>query len=253
VPCYNAATGQPRAGYPLVTANYWSEFEGGLAIANGQLFAGSYDFGLYAWNVANPPYPRAGFPAWSSRSIHSAPAISGGYVYYASDDNLVRATNAATGRIVWTYALPLWRNYLTMGTEPRPRSSVAISDGALVLASEFANGVYAFEPIPDGPTAEPTRVILHAWDNLVVPGQNTILYTWDLPGRFHVKLSIYNTSGERIVTLYEGDCPGADCHAIWDGLGPNRSRIASGVYVAALAVKGRGTYRVRTAVLNQLL
>jgi len=254
--CYNAVTGVPNQNYPLTTNDYWAEFEGGMAIAEGNLFVGSYDDGLYSWNVVVgcPPgicNARSGFPVWSPTSIHSAATFCGGYVYYGSDDNILRAVNAANGRIEWTYALPTELGYL--GVAPAPRSSAAISDGFLVVASEYANGVFVFEPIPAVPSPEPTRVVLHAWDNLVVPGQNTILYTWDLPGKFHVKLSIHNTAGEHIRTLYEGDCPGPDCYAIWDGFGAGRTRIASGVYVAVLAVRGRGVYRVRTAVLNQLL
>ena len=71
-----------------------------LAVANGHVFAGSNDGGVYCLNSSN------GELVWyysTLSKVESSPAIDNGYVYIGCDDGNVYALNATSGAKLWKY------------------------------------------------------------------------------------------------------------------------------------------------------
>ncbi|MCA9743514.1 MAG: T9SS type A sorting domain-containing protein [Deferribacteres bacterium] len=63
------------------------------------------------------------------------------------------------------------------------------------------------------------------------PFNPTTVINYQLPMTSDVKLSIYNTAGQLVRTLVNGEMP-AGSHAItWDATGNSGQRVASGVYL----------------------
>ena len=63
------------------------------------------------------------------------------------------------------------------------------------------------------------------------PFNPTTVIRYQLPASSEVKLSIYNTTGQLVRTLVNGEMP-AGSHAIsWDATDNSGQRVASGVYL----------------------
>jgi outer membrane protein assembly factor BamB len=71
-----------------------------LAVANGTVYAGSFDGNLYAFDA------RTGAPKWSFKAgteVDDAPAVANGVVYVASTENgVLYALNASSGASLWS-------------------------------------------------------------------------------------------------------------------------------------------------------
>jgi outer membrane protein assembly factor BamB len=86
-------------------ATLWSYVTGGNigsapAVANGVVYAGSYNGTFYAWNA------RTGKLLWSyptGTPFYSSPAVVSGVVYVGSYDSNIYAFNAGTGAVLWSY------------------------------------------------------------------------------------------------------------------------------------------------------
>ena len=93
----NAGTGAVVWSYPVGGS------EGALAVANGVVYAGSFDHNIYALDAGTGAliwkYTTAGY-------VDSGPAVANGIVYVGGGDgdNNVYALNAATGALIWKYA-----------------------------------------------------------------------------------------------------------------------------------------------------
>ena len=48
----------------------------------------------------------------------------------------------------------------------------------------------------------------------------------------NIDVSIYSPSGNKVATLFEGDCNTGNCRFVWRGLDDSGQRVASGVYFA---------------------
>jgi outer membrane protein assembly factor BamB len=100
------------------------------AVANGVVYAGSYDGFLYALNASTGARlwkHRTGGPIWSS------PAVAGGGVFVGSDDGLLYALNASTGAKLWSFA-----------TGARLDSSPAVANGVVYISGSKGT-VYALD------------------------------------------------------------------------------------------------------------
>jgi outer membrane protein assembly factor BamB len=98
------------------------------AIAQGVLYAASYDSNVYALKISN------GTKLWSyatGASVKSSPAVLNGVVYVGSFDKNVYALNAATGAVLWSFATGL-----------AVESSPAVANGVVYVGSDDDN-IYA--------------------------------------------------------------------------------------------------------------
>jgi outer membrane protein assembly factor BamB len=72
------------------------------AVANGVVYAGSYDDSVFALNAST------GALLWSFATggyVGSSVAVANGVVYVSSQDNNVYALNASTGALLWSFTI----------------------------------------------------------------------------------------------------------------------------------------------------
>jgi outer membrane protein assembly factor BamB len=97
-------------------------------VANGVVYVGSYDGGIYALNASS------GFVTWdyaAGGGVASSPAVASGVVYVGSGDGRVYALDASDGNVRWDYA-----------TGGDVASSPAVADGVVFVGS-YDGKVYA--------------------------------------------------------------------------------------------------------------
>jgi outer membrane protein assembly factor BamB len=98
------------------------------AVANGTVYIGSEDYSVYALNATT------GARVWSYATgsyVYPSPAVANGIVYVGSNDDKVYALNANTGALVWSYT-----------TGGVVQSSPAVANG-IVYVGSADNKVYA--------------------------------------------------------------------------------------------------------------
>ena len=141
---------------------------------------------------------------------------------------------------------------LVLGNIIAPKAEVHFSDETQFRGTVCAAKVTVEEGVPflhhDSPASLPKRVVplddeLELAELEIVPSafslsQNypnpfnpTTVIRYQLPASSEVKLSIYNTTGQLVRTLVNGEMP-AGSHAIsWDATDNSGQRVASGVYL----------------------
>lgn len=78
----------------------------------------------------------------------------------------------------------------------------------------------------------PTQIAL--LPNYPNPFNPTTFIVFDLPDEMPVDLAIYNISGQRIRTLFVGQCPAGQHRQIWDGRSDEGEIVPSGIYLYCL-------------------
>ena len=95
---------------------------------------------------------------------------------------------------------------------------------------------FSFEPlalataIAGERDATPTAISLENYPN---PFNAATALSYSVPTPAHVRLSIYNIVGQRVVTLLDEGRPAGEHLVRWSGVNDRGSLLASGVYVAA--------------------
>ena len=109
--------------------------KGGVAIAGGRLYVGSYDGHLYCLSLAGKKiWKSAAEPRLYGHSqFYSTPAVAYGRVYIGSTDGRVYSYGATTGKLRWAH-----------GTGGYVYGSPAVARG-LVFAGSFSSRFFAFD------------------------------------------------------------------------------------------------------------
>jgi flagellar hook assembly protein FlgD len=66
--------------------------------------------------------------------------------------------------------------------------------------------------------------------------RTTVSYT--VPSRGHVSITIYDTNGALVRTLFNGEHNAGAFTTEWDGLADNGSAVGSGIYFARIVQNG---------------
>src|SRR5262245_53903441 len=128
--------GLPSAAQTIPDA--WDLFTSSPAVANGKVFFGSGDGGVYAADAAT------GVLQWKFSTqdvVHASPAVAGGTVFIGSWDSTLYALDADTGLVKWSFKA---------GTDPAIhnqegfQSSPAVADGVVYVGCRDAH-VYALD------------------------------------------------------------------------------------------------------------
>ncbi len=61
---------------------------------------------------------------------------------------------------------------------------------------------------------------------------------YDLKKNSQVKISIYNTLGQKVTTLFEGQKPAGKHRLVWDGRNDKGIRLATGTYIYRMEADG---------------
>jgi hypothetical protein len=91
---------------------------------------------------------------------------------------------------------------------------------------------------------------LQLYPNPANPGA-TIQFALSSPS--HIKMTIYNTLGQRVRTLSEEDRPAGISRVIWDGKNDRGIPVASGVYFVRLHMADKNTKQVRQLTSKLLI
>jgi outer membrane protein assembly factor BamB len=137
----NCSAGPPRTCAPLWTAATGGTVRSSPAVANGNVYVGSDDGKLYAFDAAGQFNCAAGPPKtclarWvtaTGAGVRSSPVVANGVVYVGSDDAGVYALNATTGQVIWKTI-----------TGAAVRSSPAVAGGVVYVGSDD-KGLYALD------------------------------------------------------------------------------------------------------------
>ena len=153
----DAATGTPRwvcgveaerrfearglHGYPPATQTMpdaWDVFTSSPAVADGLVFFGAGDGGVYAADAAT------GVLQWSFRTgdvVHASPAVAGGTVYVGSFDSRLYALDARSGQLKWSFQAGLDP---AIHNQEGFQSSPAVDGGVVYVGCRDAH-VYALD------------------------------------------------------------------------------------------------------------
>lgn len=130
-------------GYPpgaQIMPDAWDMFTSSPAVANGKVFAGSGDGGVYAADA------RTGVLQWKFKTqdvIHASPAVVGNTVYIGSWDSNLYALDADTGAQKWAFKTgedPAIHNQVGF------QSSPTVVDGVVYVGCRDAH-VYAVDAV----------------------------------------------------------------------------------------------------------
>ncbi|HYV86200.1 MAG TPA: PQQ-binding-like beta-propeller repeat protein [Patescibacteria group bacterium] len=130
--------GLPSAAQTIPDA--WDLFTSSPAVANGKVFFGSGDGGVYAADAAT------GVLQWKFSThdvVHASPAVAHGTVFIGSWDSTLYALDADTGLLKWSFKAgedPAIHNQVGF------QSSPAVADGTVYVGCRDAH-VYALDAV----------------------------------------------------------------------------------------------------------
>jgi len=130
--------GLPSAAQTIPDA--WDLFTSSPAVANGKVFFGSGDGGVYAADAAT------GVLQWKFSThdvVHASPAVAHGTVFVGSWDSTLYALDADTGLLKWSFKAgedPAIHNQVGF------QSSPAVADGTVYVGCRDAH-VYALDAV----------------------------------------------------------------------------------------------------------
>jgi len=128
-------------GYPSpaqTIPDAWDLFTSSPAVANGKVFFGGGDGGVYAVDAAS------GLLQWKFAThdvVHASPAVAGNTIYIGSWDSYLYALDADTGQLKWSFKSgedPAIHNQVGF------QSSPAVADGVVYVGCRDAH-VYAID------------------------------------------------------------------------------------------------------------
>ena len=126
-------------------------------------------------------------------------------------------------------------------------SDVALlGDDYVVATTVWTSGLYVLRDHVRDHTTIPTRIE----EETPVPAQYSLTQNYPnpfnpqteihyaLPVHSHVRVSVFNTRGQKVATLVEGDRSAGRYALVWDGTDDNGESLASGVYLYRLETDG---------------
>ncbi len=88
---------------------------------------------------------------------------------------------------------------------------------------------------PDNPALPDGFVLSQNYPNPFNPSTEI---SFTLPTKSDVTLSVYNTLGQRVKTIVDGECPAGDYTVTWDGKDNGGNAVSTGVYFYRLTADG---------------
>ncbi len=167
-----------------------------IAILEDQLFIAVHDTGLYVFSVADPRQSdEIGFYAERINALDIK--ISGNYAYIAAGYEGLYVLSISDLQDIHEVGY-----YNTTGYA----RNITLSEDGLIFVSDQTNlGIYRFtdpNTVDDPTITIPGMFKLYpAYPN---PFNSTTTISYGLPYRSNVSLRVYNPSGQRITTLFEG-------------------------------------------------
>ncbi len=156
--------------YPQWSYETGGAITGGLAVADGKVYAGSRDQYVYCVDAYNGSF------IWKFKTgfkIHSAPAVAGGCVYLGPDDGNIYCLDANNGDLIWTTPAGGFIPY-TSGLAYQARSSPIVVGGSLYVGSLDGN-LYCLSTTDGGidwiyPTGAPITATPTVYNGVVYIG-----------------------------------------------------------------------------------
>jgi hypothetical protein len=249
----------------------WTRTFGGSSYDEGRSVQQTADGG-YVIAGETASYGAGSYDVWLIRLAAESPALSlspdslnfGAEVGGANpDDQQFQITNAGGGTFYYTLfeGIP-WLTVTPMSGGPIPPTdtvTVSVDIGGLP-AGDYAGDIIVADPGAQG-SPDTVYVMLHidasgveslegdevprefallpAYPN---PFNASTLLTYTIPYSSRVTLSIYNTQGQQVATLFDGNQSPGIHRITWDA-----SNQASGLYFARL--QGQGVARIQRIIL----
>ena len=176
--------------YPRWTYETGGAITGGVAVADGKVYAGSRDQNLYCIDAYDGSY------LWSYEigfKMHSGPAVANGRVFIGPDDGTIYCLDADDGTLIWETPAGGFIPY-TSGLAYQARSSPIVVDGKLYVGSingnmyclDTADGdvIWSYQtgaPITVSPTVSHGVVYFGADGELKALSANTGNVLWTAP------------------------------------------------------------------------
>ncbi|UCE26907.1 MAG: zinc-dependent metalloprotease [Candidatus Coatesbacteria bacterium] len=113
----------------------------------------------------------------------------------------------------------------------------------LLEAVDIAGGTETFGPdIATAPTGD-GRPVLSLAQNSPNPVTNDTSIRFSIPEAGRVSLGVYDLTGRKVITLYDGDANAGEHELEWDLRGDRGVRVAPGVYLYRLMAGGENVVR----------
>lgn len=142
-----------------------------------------------------------------------------------------------------TANLPLSLSYLVPGNNMVTIDLVGATDGFLIedvaIRLRFAgasNALHKFSP-PERPQTNAVPKLIESFllaGNFPNPFNPSTTIDFQLPKDSRVSITIFNTNGQLIRTLVDGDLQAGAHQVQWDGLDDNGNHVAAGVYLCRM-------------------
>ncbi len=196
-----------------VAAAFWTGTDAGKVSDNNGLYVGSYD-SSFATLYGSARYKTVEAAQLAGRELHSVSVMPS---FVGPDDLHIAFVISPLSDA----AIPIAGIEEDFDGSPRPRPGDVAPD---IGADEFDHPT---TDVGDRSEGMPLEFVLH--QNYPNPFNPSTTIGYGLPGRAHVVLAIYNTLGQPVATLVEGEME-AGYHEVYF----NASKLASGVYLYRL-------------------
>lgn len=162
--------------------------------------------------------------------------IGSGYQYYVATSTGVYSTNSLNGAAtVWALegATQIGNVVTTM--------VVSRGSDSLVVAATHGNGVFSTKWISATAVQRATDVTPRNFSlsqNYPNPFNPSTTIQYDVPRTGSVTLTVFDVTGRRVATLFEGTRVAGSYTALWDGRSSDHSQVASGIYFYRIEAAG---------------
>ncbi|MEW6051844.1 MAG: T9SS type A sorting domain-containing protein [Candidatus Zixiibacteriota bacterium] len=207
---------------PYFDDDWWA---GETIVQNGYLYVATWG-GVVIYDIHTDP---------------AQPAEIGGIHSYATLDYTVRfpflyVANGYDGVTIFDVSDPYTPRISTSVPTPHWTTGVTVDDQHVYISNEYGLLIYDWSDITDAPAGDPAELpwLFTLNQNYPNPFNPATTISYDLNRRAAVKLTIYNTLGQRVTTLVNGPQSSGHHEVRWEA-----REHASGVYFYQLSIDGR--------------